>query len=158
MQDVRARDGRGSLKNRKGRGSAWSTDLSFIGLSARCLLSCSNFVGDVVRHGALQLVEDGEGQSDVKDDPDESWSNTHVESFDTLLLVNLFEAVGEAIVLVRVDALHLGLHNIDGVVGHGGAESGEATRQEVNGDLDGDVVGKSLLGVLKHDESHTLVR
>ena len=102
-------------------------------------------------------MEDGEGEGDVEDDTDQARGNSHVETADALLLVDLAEAVLEALVLVGVDALHLGLNDINGVVGHGRAETSEATGQEIDDDLVGDVVGEGLLGVLKHDESHTLV-
>ena len=102
-------------------------------------------------------MEDGEGEGDVEDDTDQARGNSHVETADALLLVDLHEAVLEALVLVGVDALHLGLNDINGVVGHGRAETSEATGQEIDDDLVGDVVSEGLLGVLKHDESHTLV-
>ena len=88
---------------------------------------CSQSVSDVVSHGTLQLMEDSERESHVEDNSDEARSNASVETGNTVLSPDLAEAVGEALVLVRVDALHLSLDHIDGVVCHGGAESGEAT-------------------------------
>ena len=103
-------------------------------------------------------MEDGEGQGYVEDNSDESWANSHVETADTVLLVDLAEAVSEASELRRVNSLHLSLHDVHGVVRHAGAEAGETTREQVNDHLVGDVVCEGLLGVLKHDEPDSLVR
>ena len=103
-------------------------------------------------------MEDGEGERDIEDDTDETGSNAHVETIDSLLLVDLREAVGEALILGSVDTLHLRLHNVDRVVEHRGAEASKGTREQVNDDLDGDESTKHLLGVLEHDEPDTLVR
>lgn len=120
-------------------------------------LSSSHSAGDEVGNRALELMEDSEGQRDVEDDSHETWGDTHVEAADALLTVDLHEAVLEAVVLVRVDALHLRFYNVDGVVGHRRAETGEGAREQVNDDLVGDDVGEGLLGVLEHDETDTLV-
>lgn len=63
-------------------------------------------------------MEDGERESHVEDNSDEARGNASVETGDTVLPPDLAEAVGEACVLVRVDALHLCLNHIDGVVSH----------------------------------------
>lgn len=102
-------------------------------------------------------MEDGEGQGDVENDANQPGANSHVEAGDTLILVDRGETVGKAIVLASIDTLHLGLDDIDGVVGHSGAETSESTGQKVDDDLDGDVVTEHLLSVLEHDESHALV-
>ena len=102
-------------------------------------------------------MEDGEGERDVEDHTDETGSDTHVEAVNTLLLVDLREAVAEALILGSVNALHLCLNHVDWVVEHRGAESGKGTREQVNDDLDRDELAKRVLGVLEHDESDTLV-
>lgn len=103
-------------------------------------------------------MEDSEGQGHVHDYTDETGSNSHVEATDTLLLINLLEAVSEAAVFVGFETLHLGLDDVDRVVCHGGAEAGKRARKEIDQNLDWDVVTKNFLGVRKHDESYTLVR
>ena len=103
-------------------------------------------------------MEDGEGQGHVHDYTDETGTDSHVEATDTLLLINLLEAVTEATVLVGFETLHLSLDDVDRVVCHGGAETGKRARKEIDQDLDRDVVSENFLGVRKHDESYTLVR
>ena len=118
---------------------------------------CSQSASDEVGDGTLQLMEDGEGERDVEDDSHEPWRDSHVEAADALLSPDLAEAVSEAVVLVSVDALHLGLDDVDGVVRHGRAETGEGTGEQIDDDLVGDGIAKSLLCVLEHDESNALV-
>ena len=48
----------------------------------------SQSVGDEVRHGTLELVEDSEGERDVEDHSTETWDNAHIETADTLLAVD----------------------------------------------------------------------
>ena len=102
-------------------------------------------------------MEDCEGEGDIQDDSTQTGSDSHVEAADTLLSPDLSEAISEAVVLVGIDALHLGLDDVDGVVGHSGAETCEGTGHQVDDDLVGNVVGESFLSVLEYDESHTLV-
>ena len=80
-------------------------------------------------------MEDSEGEGHVENDTDQAGSNASVEAGDSVLVPDLAEAVGKALVLVRVDALHLRLDHIHGVVGHGGAETCKGTRGEVNDHL-----------------------
>ena len=87
----------------------------------------SHFASNEVGDSALELMEDGEGEGDVKNDSRESWRHTTVEACNALIFVDLGEAVGEAVVLVRVNTLHLSLDDIDWVVSHDGAETGEST-------------------------------
>ena len=63
-------------------------------------------------------MEDSEGQSYVKYDSGQSWSNSHVETHKTLSSINLCKAVSESFVLVRVNSLHLCLYYIYWVVKH----------------------------------------
>ena len=56
-----------------------------------------------------------------------------------------------------IDTLHLGLHDVNGVVGHGGAETCEGTGEKIDENFDGNVVAKNFLGIFKHDESNTLI-
>jgi len=126
--------------------------------SPRCCFICrSQFVGDEVGHRALELVEDGEGERDIEDDTHETWADTLIEAHDAGLGIDFGEAVLEALVLVRVLTLHLGLNDVNGVVGHRGAETRETTGQKVNDDLDRNVGAEELLGVLEDNEAHTLV-
>ena len=87
-------------------------------------------------------MEDSEGQGHVHDYTDETGSNSHVEATDTLLLINLLEAVSEAAVFVGFEALHLSLYDVDRVVCHGGAEAGKRARKEIDHHLDSDVLRK----------------
>ena len=102
-------------------------------------------------------MEDRESKGDVQDDTSETRNDSHVETFDALLLPDLWEAIHEAVVLMGIDSLHLSLDNVNRVVGHGGAESSERTWKEIDDNLDWDNVTKLLLGILKHDESYTLI-
>ena len=63
-------------------------------------------------------MEDGERERHIEDDTNKTWSNATVEASDTVLGIDLCEAVSKAIVLSSVNALHLGLDHIHGVVGH----------------------------------------
>ena len=103
-------------------------------------------------------MEDGESQGHVHDYTDEAGTDSHVEAADTLLLINLLEAVTEATVFVGFETLHLSLDDVDRVVCHGGAETSKRARKEIDQNLDWNVVTKNFLGVRKHDESNTLVR
>lgn len=102
-------------------------------------------------------MEDGERERHIEDDTNETWSNTSVETSDTVLGPDLAEAVSKAVVLSSVNALHLGLDDIDGVVGHGRAETCEGTGCEIHNDLVGNVLLNLFLGVLEDNEAHTLV-
>lgn len=102
-------------------------------------------------------MEDSEGECDVKDDTHQAGSNSHVVASDSLLLVDLHEAVSKALVFGGIDALHLSLNDIDWVVSHSGAETSESTRQQIDDDLDWNVVSKNCLGVREHNEAYTLV-
>ena len=85
-------------------------------------------------------MEYGEGQRHVKDNSHESWANTHVESHDALLLIDLREAVHEAVVLVCVVALHFCLYYVYWIVRHRRAEASEGSRHQVNDHFVGNVV------------------
>ena len=102
-------------------------------------------------------MEDGEGECHVKHDSGKSWSNSHVEAHEAVSPVDLGEAVTEALVLRGLKTLHLSLHHIDWVVKHGGAETSEGSREEIDKNLVWNVVGQSLLGVLEDHEANTLV-
>ena len=119
--------------------------------------SSSQLVGDEGSNLALEGVEDGEGEGNIHNDSYEARANAHVEAHNTLLCVDLLEAVSKSIVLVSLHSLHLCLDHIDRVVCHGGAEAREATGKQIDNDLDGDVVAKELLCVGEDDEAHTLV-
>ena len=77
-------------------------------------------------------MEDSEGQGHVHYYTDETRTDSHVEASDTLLLINLLEAVSEAAVFVGFETLHLGLDDVDRVVCHGGAETCKRARKEVD--------------------------
>jgi hypothetical protein len=102
-------------------------------------------------------VEEGESECDVEHHTAKARTDTRVEAHEALLSVNLGEAVREASVLVGVNTLHLGLHDIDGVVEHGGAETGKGARQQVNDDLGLDVSTELGLSLIEDHESDTLV-
>ena len=102
-------------------------------------------------------MEDGECEGYVHDHPDNSWSNSHIESHYSLLGVDLFETVREAVVLRCLKSLHLGLHNIDRVVEHGRAEPGKGSRAQINDNLVWDVATQEILGVFEDDEADSLV-
>ena len=102
-------------------------------------------------------MEDSEGQSYVKYDSGQSWSNSHVETHETLSFVYLCETIGEAFVFVRVNSLHLGLNHINRVIEHRRTEASECSRGEVNYNFVRNVILKDLLGIFKHDESNTLI-
>lgn len=72
-------------------------------------------------------MEDSEGECDVQNDTHQAGSNSHVVAAKTLLLVNLHEAITEALVFGCVDTLHLSLNDVDWVVSHRGAETSEGT-------------------------------
>lgn len=55
-----------------------------------------------------------------------------VEAYETVLFVNLGEAVHKSVVLVCVNALHLRLDDIDWVVAEGRAEARKHTGKEVH--------------------------
>ena len=85
-------------------------------------------------------MEDGEGQGHVHDYTDETGTDSHVEATNTLLLINLLEAVSEAAVFVGFKALHLSFDDVDRVVCHGGAETGKRARKKIDHHLDSDVL------------------
>ena len=103
-------------------------------------------------------MEDSEGQSYVKYDSGQSWSNSHVETHETMSFVYRSETIVEAFVFVRVNSLHLGLNHINRVVEHRRAEASECSRGEVNHNFVRDVILKDLLGVFEHEEPDSLVR
>ena len=74
-----------------------------------------------------------------------------------MLSVDLLEAVTEASILVSIDTLHLGLHDIDRVVCHGGAETCESTGKKIDNNRDRDGITEDFLSVFEDDEAHTLV-
>ena len=103
-------------------------------------------------------MEDSEGQSYVKYDSGQSWSNSHVETHETMSFVYGCETIGEAFVFVRVNSLHLGLNHINRVIEHRRAEASECSRGEVNHNFVRYVILKDLLSIFEHEESDTLVR
>lgn len=103
-------------------------------------------------------MEDGEGERNIGDDTHQARADAHVEAADALLSIDLAEAVPEAIVLVRVNTLHLSLDDINWVVCHRGAETCETTRQEIDHDRVGNIFAQSLFGIRENNEAHTLVR
>ena len=70
----------------------------------------------------------------------------------------MHEAACEAAVLVGLEALHVGLDHVYGVVGHDAAEASKASGHNVDHDFPLDVLGELLLGVLEDHESHSLIR
>ena len=85
-------------------------------------------------------MEDGKCQRDVENNSHESWANSHVEPHDPLLLVNLTEAVHEAVKLSCIIALHFSLDYVHWIVRHSRAKSGKGTRHQVHNYFVGDVV------------------
>lgn len=76
---------------------------------------------------------------------------------NSMLLVDLGEAVSEAVEVVGVLALHLGLDNVNWVVAHGRAEAGKHTSREVNEHLLVRVLAQLLLRFTKDEEADALV-
>jgi len=123
----------------------------------RSTRSVVDSVSNITVDGSLKLMENGEGKSDIQYDSNETGTDTLVETGNTLILVDGGEAVLESVVLMGVLSLHLSLDDIDGVVEHGGAETGETTSKQVNDNLVWNVVAKNLLGVSEDEETDTLV-
>ena len=117
----------------------------------------SQSIGDVLGNLSLEGVEDGECEGNVEDDTRESGANTAIEAHDSLVFVNLREAVDETVVFVGIYALHLGLDHVHRVVEHGGAETGEGTREQINEHFVGDFVGQEFLGVSEDHKTDSLV-
>lgn len=88
---------------------------------------CSDAVFNPGGNCAFHGVEEGESKGNIKDHTAETGANTGVEAHKALFGQDFAEAVTNARVLVSVNTLHLGLNNVDGVVKHGGAETGEST-------------------------------
>lgn len=91
------------------------------------LLQVSQSICDILCDLSLEGVEDGESEGDIEDNTSESGANTAIEAHNSLIFVNLSEAVSKTVVFVGINALHLGLDHVYGVVEHGGAETGEGT-------------------------------
>ena len=122
------------------------------------LLSGSSL--SLLNHGrdvALHRVEQRERQRHVQHHAGKAGANARVEAHEALSLVNLGEAVSEPSVLVGVDALHLGLDHVDGVVEQGGGGSGNGARHQVDNNLGLDELAQGVLGFVKHYEPHSLV-
>jgi len=102
-------------------------------------------------------VEDGEGKSNISDDTDNTRADTLVEAHDSISSQDLLGTVHSTAVLVGVHALHFGFDNINGVVSHGGAETGKSSRDKIAQPLDGDVLGQLVVGVFEHNEADSLV-
>lgn len=107
---------------------------------SRGVVTCSQSVCYEFSHGTLELMEDSEGQRHVKAHSHESWANSHIESQETLFLVDLGEAVCKSLILVGIISLHLSLHYVHWVIEHSRAETGKGSGAEINDNLVWDVV------------------
>lgn len=55
------------------------------------------------------------------------------------------------------ETLHFSFDDVNRVVRHGGAETGEATSTEVAQPLDSDVLRQFAVGIFEHNEAYSLV-
>jgi hypothetical protein len=92
----------------------------------------------------LKYAKDTESEGNVKDDARKSRLGSRVESHEAFVLHDRASDVNEALILASVDTLKTCLDNIDRVVGHDGAESGETARNKIAQDLHTDIVLKEL--------------
>ena len=118
---------------------------------------CSHSARNEFCNCSFELMEDSECQSYVKDDSGQSWSNSHVETHKTLSPVNGCKTVSKSFVFVCVNSLHLCLYNINWVVEHRWAETSDSSWSEVNYHFVWDVLWNNFLGILEHQESHSLI-
>ena len=118
---------------------------------------CSHSARNEFCNCSFELMEDSESQSYVKHDSGQSWSNSHVETHETLSSVNGCKAVSKSFVLVRVNSLHLCLYHIYRVVKHRGAEASNSSWSEINYHFVWYVLRKYFLGIFEHQESHSLI-
>ncbi len=103
-----------------------------------------------------QLPE-GESEGHIEYDTRQSRRHTLVEPHEALATPDPGEAAEEALELVRVQSLHVGLHHVHRVVHHHTAEAGESARQEVGKELPAyELVGDGA-GFLVDQESNALV-
>jgi len=129
----------------------------FVVVSERIAFRLSHTTGEKVFDRSLKRSKDRESESHIEPDSNKAGTYSVVEAQNTMLSVNLAEAVWKSVVFVRFYSLHLGFNHVNGVVAQGWAEASEYTSNEINNNFAIWKLLKYPLGVTKDDESYSLV-
>jgi len=109
--------------------------------------------GDV----SFEPVEDREGQGHICNDSEAPGADALVESHEAVGFDDLLATVDKSVVFVGVEALQLGLDDVNGVVSHGRAEPSKTTGKHIGEHFRRQKFKQVLVSLVENDEADTLV-